>query len=144
MPELTQDDYERLHEFRFSIRRFLHFSENAARAAGLDPQQHQLLLAVQACGPVDGVTISRIADRLQLRHHTVVELVDRAAERGLVERHRAEKDQRFVLVSITETGRRLLEGLSEAHLTELRTAGPELARLLHEIVDSPETRHHRG
>lgn len=140
MPDLTQRDYERLHEFRYSIRRFLHFSEEAARAAGLDPQQHQLLLTAQACGPLDGVTISRIAERLQLRHHTAVELVDRGVERGLVTRRRSKEDQRFVLVTITDTGRQLLEGLSAAHLVELRSAGPELARLLLEIVQSQESR----
>jgi DNA-binding MarR family transcriptional regulator len=137
MADLTQRDYERLHEFRYSIRRFLHFSEEAARTAGLDPQQHQLLLTVQACGPVEGVIISRIAERLQIRHHTAVELVDRAAERGLVTRHRSQTDQRLVTVTVTDTGKRLLQELSTEHLLELRSAGPELARLLLEIVNEP-------
>jgi len=137
--ELDQPDYNRLHEFRYAIRRFLHFSEDAARAVGLDPQQHQLLLTIQACGPDDGVTVSRIAERLLLRHHTAVELINRAVAHGLVTRRRREEDHRFVLVSITDTGRKLIQELSAAHLMELRTAGPELVGLLLAIVGSQES-----
>lgn len=134
MPELDQRDYERLHEFRYAIRRFLRFSEDAARGAGLHPQHHQLLLTVQACGPEAGVPVARVAERLQLRHHTAVELVDRAEERGLVIRERSSDDHRVVLVKLTDFGRRQLAALSEAHLAELQTAGAELSRLLQELV----------
>jgi DNA-binding MarR family transcriptional regulator len=139
MAELTRADYVRLHEFRYAIRRFLQFSEGAARAVGLDPQQHQLLLTIQACGPDGGVTVSHIAERLRLRHHTAVELVDRAVARGFVMRRRQKEDHRFVLVSITDTGRQLIKELSAAHLVELSTAGPELVRLLLDIVGSQES-----
>lgn len=139
MNDLDQRDYNQLHEFRYAIRRFLHFSENAARAVGLDPQQHQLLLTIQACDPEDGVTVSRIAERLLLRHHTAVELINRAVAHGLVTRRRREEDQRFVLVNITDTGRKLIQELSAAHLMELRTAGPELVGLLVAILGSKES-----
>ena len=85
---MTQADYRALSHFRFHIRRFLHFSEEAARAEGLEPQQHQMLLAIQALGGGEGPTIGELADHLVIRHHSAVGLVDRLTARGLVERFR--------------------------------------------------------
>jgi DNA-binding MarR family transcriptional regulator len=125
-----EPDYHRLHEFRYAIRRFLHFSEEAARAAGIDPQQHQLLLAVKAVGGSHGVSVGVLAERLQTRHHSTVELIDRAAEHGLVERARARDDRRHVLVSLTPAGEEMLLALSVEHIAELRQAGPTLIDML--------------
>ncbi len=131
---VTPADYRRLAEFRYLIRRFLAFSEAAARAAGLEPQQHQLLLA--AMGLPDGVepTIGTLAERLQIQHHSAVELVDRLAERGLVERVRSDEDRRRVHVRLTPAGAAVLRELSRHHLAELRSSGPQLARALTAII----------
>jgi DNA-binding MarR family transcriptional regulator len=131
---ISQDEYERLHEFRYVIRRFLHFSEQAAREAGIDPQQHQLLLTIQARGAGAGVAIGEIAERLQVRHHSAVELVDRAAARSVVRRETSEIDRRQVLVSLTPEGVRVLRVLSAAHIEELRQAAPALVQVLAEIA----------
>lgn len=136
MEELSAQDYRILHEFRYSIRRFLHFSEQAARAAGIEPQQHQLLLAVK--GLPEGVepTIAAIAERLQVRHHSAVELVDRLVARGLVVRERGEADRRQVLVRLTTRGEAILHELSVHHRTQLRTSGPALAQVLQRIIEN--------
>jgi DNA-binding MarR family transcriptional regulator len=132
---VTRADYQRLAEFRYRIRRFLAFSESAARAAGLEPQQHQLLLA--AAGLPDGQepTIGVLAERLQIQHHSAVALVDRLEERGLVERVRGGKDKRRVRVVPTAAGTALLHDLSRHHLSELRTSGPWLVRALTAIIE---------
>jgi DNA-binding MarR family transcriptional regulator len=109
-----------LAEFRYQIRRFLHFSEQAARSAGLEPQQHQLLLAVKGLPPRGAATIQAIAERLQLRHHSTVELVDRLENRGLVRRRRNPKDRRQVFIDLTVRGEAILRQLSVHHITELR------------------------
>lgn len=103
---ITDTDYRSLAEVRYQIRRFLHFSEQAARATGIEPQQHQLLLAVRG---LDQPSISVLAERLQIQHHSAVELVDRLAERGLVLRSRAPSDRRQVLVQLTPRGEAELE-----------------------------------
>ena len=126
-------------EFRFRIRRFLDFSRRAARAAGLAPQQHQMLL-VLAGGP-DGPAphIRLLAERLFLQHNSAVELVNRLERRGLAERVAPSRDRRRVAVRITPRGRRLLERLTRHHLAELRTAGPELIRALQRAIAGSRT-----
>ena len=120
-------------EFRYQIRLFLRFSEQAAREAGLEPTQHQLLLAVRAH---DGApTVGELAERLQLRHHSVVGLVDRLAEAGLVRRDRAAGDRRQVRVRLTRAGSVVLRKLSVAHRMELDTRGKALAEALGRIVN---------
>src|SRR5437588_7061226 len=94
--DISLTDYRALAEFRYQIRRFLRFSEEAAYAAGLEPQQHQLLLAIKGLPEGRKATIGELAERLQLRHHSTVELIDRLVKRELVERHRDEEDQRRV------------------------------------------------
>lgn len=117
---LTDKDYEELLGFRTALRRFLRWSEEQARAAGLTPAQHQLLLAIRGHPGEVGPTVGERADYLVSRHHSVVELIDRAVEAGLVERHRDERDQRVVHLALTQLGEERLEALSRLHLEELR------------------------
>ncbi|HAH00126.1 MAG TPA: MarR family transcriptional regulator [Ktedonobacter sp.] len=133
--EVTIDDYRGLGEFRYQIRRFLRFSEQVAREAGIEPQQHQLLLAIK--GLPEGMTasISILAERLQIQHHSAVELVDRLVERGLVERRRDEDDLRRVLVKLTLEGEDVLRNLSRHTLIELRSIGPALVGSLSGLID---------
>ncbi len=127
-------DYRALAEFRYQIRRFLRFSEDAARAAGLEPQQHQLLLAVKGLPEGKEPTIGELADRLQIRHHSVVELIDRLESRGLARRQRSSEDRRKVRVELTSEGERILESLTVEHRNELEAAGPTLLRALEELL----------
>jgi DNA-binding MarR family transcriptional regulator len=137
MHELTAADYRALAEFRYQIRRFLRFSEQAARRAGLEPRQHQLLLAVKA-HPGEP-TVGELAERLQLRHHSVVGLIDRLAGRGLVERSRGEGDRRQVRVQLTREGETVLRKLSLDHRAELQSAERALAGALQAIVARKRT-----
>lgn len=132
--DLTIKEYRGLAEFRRLIRKFLHFSEATAREQGIEPQQHQLLLAVQ--GLPEGVkpTIREIAGRLFLQHHSAVELVNRLETRGAIARQPGEEDKREVWVRLTPDGHELLRGLALAHRTELETSGPELSRALHALL----------
>jgi DNA-binding MarR family transcriptional regulator len=130
---LGDADLQALAEFRYRIRRFLRFSEEAAREAGLEPQQHQLLLA--AAGTTNGpATVGALAERLQLRPHSVDELITRAEANGLVSRHRSDDDRRFVLVEPTAKGRRMLDRLSGAHREELRQAAAGLIEALSQVA----------
>lgn len=108
-----------LAEFRYQIRRFLRFSEQAARSAGVTPQQHQLLLGVAGFTGRGWATITELAEFLQERHNAVVELVDRASRRGLVSREAVARDHRFVRVQLTTRGRRILSKLAALHRGEL-------------------------
>ena len=122
-----------LAEFRFELRKFLHFSENAAVEAGLQPQQHQLLLQV-VCAPEDApVTIAYAAQRLQLRHNSVVELVNRSEREGLLLRTADASDRRRVLLRVTRKGERVLGRLATSHARELNEQAPRLARALARI-----------
>jgi DNA-binding MarR family transcriptional regulator len=132
-------DYEALAEFRYHIRRFLHFSDQAARLSEIEPQHHQLLLAARGYrGEAgEGPTIGYLADRLQIRHHSAVELIDRMASHGLVARTQCERDRRQVIVSLTRYGDRILKKLSADHIRELRVSGPALVAALESIVGVP-------
>jgi DNA-binding MarR family transcriptional regulator len=123
-------EYAALAEVRYRIRCFLEFSEGKARAVGLEPQQHQLLLAV--CGlPADlPPTIGNVAERLRIQHHSAVELVRRCERNGLVEKNPSPYDRREVHLSISARGKRLLEKLAVVHRTELRTMAPMLLRAM--------------
>ncbi len=117
---LTDADYRSLAEFRHALRRFLAFSEHAARDHGLTPAQHQLLLAIRGhAGPSDPST-SELAEVLQLKLHSTGELADRAVENGLVERRADPADARRSLLSLTDEGRSQLDALSLLHRRELR------------------------
>jgi DNA-binding MarR family transcriptional regulator len=124
--ELSREDYENLLAFRSSLRRFLHWSETQARAAGLTPAQHQLMLAVKGHPGAQGPTIGDLAGYLMLRHHSAVELVDRAEAAGLVERWGDDDDGRVTRVRLTGEGEARLSMLAQAHLDELRSLAPVL------------------
>jgi DNA-binding MarR family transcriptional regulator len=130
---LTDSDYRTLAEFRHALRVVLRFSEEAARAEGLTPNQHQLLLAIRGYPGGDPPTIGDVADHLQLQHHSVVELVARAVEAGLVTRTVDADDRRRQRLALTVVGRRRLERLSAQHRDELRRFRREMADVLHEL-----------
>jgi DNA-binding MarR family transcriptional regulator len=134
--KLRDNDYKALAEFRYRIRCFLRFSEQAARAAGLEPQQHQLLLSIKGLPAAKKATIGVLAERMQLTHHSMVELVDRLEERGLVKRRREDEDRRQVVVQITPAGDEILADLSLHHFDELGSVGPALVEVLNTFVDS--------
>ena len=129
---LKLSDYQALAEFRYQIRRFLRFSEDAARAVGLEPQQHQLLLAVKGMPGGPTARIGDLAERLQIRHHSAVELVDRMEARGLVSRSVGE-DRREVHVELTTRGEAILGILTVPHKRELRRAVPALVASLQTV-----------
>ena len=131
--DLDADEYRKLEEFRFQIRRFLYFSETAARAAGIEPQQHQALLVLKGLPETAQPTIGRLAERLLLKHHSAVGLVDRLQTLGLVRRSPNPHDARQVLVHLTAQGQRMLHRLSVSHRAELEETGPKLAAALRAI-----------
>ena len=132
--DVSLEGYRQLAEFRYRIRQFLHFSEEAARSSGIEPQQHQLLLAIK--GLPEGVrpTVTALSTRLSLRHHSTVELINRLVERGALVRRPSEEDRREVLVELTPHGERLLRSLALLHWQELQNFGPALSEALHAIV----------
>jgi len=132
--DLKITDYQALAEFRYRIRRFLRFSEKAARQAGLEPQHHQLMLVVKGAGKEAGPSIAYIAERLQLQHHSAVELVDRLVKRGLIKKSCGEADRREVQVKLTPRGERILTQLTLHHREELRTLAPALVSTLRTMM----------
>jgi DNA-binding MarR family transcriptional regulator len=126
-------DYQALANFRFALRQFLEFSGSAAKGVGLTPQQHQAMLSIIGAPDGQAVTIRFLADRMLLKHHSTVELVDRLVELDLVTRRADEADRRRVLLSLTTKAKRLLTRLSAAHLEELRRIRPVFAALLERL-----------
>jgi DNA-binding MarR family transcriptional regulator len=124
---LTKQDFEALARFRFGIRCYLRFSEETVRSHGVTPQHYQLLLALKGFPARQWATVGELAERLQLRHHSVVELVDRAQNQGLVKRAPDPGDARVVRVLLTKEGNRILGRLSALHRDELRRMEPSLA-----------------
>jgi DNA-binding MarR family transcriptional regulator len=131
---LAREEICALAELRYRIRRFVAFSEEQARAVGLEPRQHQLLLALEALPPERSATVGALAERLVLRHHSAVELIDRLAERGLVRRVRAPADRRQIHIHMLPAGKKVLRALSVTHRDELRRMGPELVSSLHAAI----------
>jgi len=129
-----QIDYTALADFRHEIRRFLNFSEIVARAAGVEPQQHQALLAIKGRPSVCKTTVGVLAERLQIRHHSAVELSRRLETHGWIRRSRDGADRREVQLVVTPRGERILEKLSLSHRKELRTAEPRLIEALQMAV----------
>ena len=125
---LTKPDFEALARFRFGIRRYLRVSEEIVRGHGLTPQHYQLLLALMGFPGREWATVRELADLIQLRHHSVVELVNRAQKQGLVRRERHPTDARAVRVLLTEEGERILARLSALHRDELRRMGTVFAQ----------------
>jgi DNA-binding MarR family transcriptional regulator len=127
---LDQSEYRKLEEFRFQIRRFLKFSESAARSAGIEPQQHQALLVLKAV-PEGGLpTIGYLAERLFVKHHSAVGMVNRLQAMGLLTRRPSSEDARQVFIQLTKKGIRVLHSLSVSHQTELREMSSKLTRAL--------------
>ena len=131
-------DFHAMAELRYQIRRFLRFSENAARKAGIEPQQHQLLLAIRGLPHQLKPTIGVLAERMQLQHHSTVELIDRLVERGFVCRLRAADDRRQVLVKLTGQGEDFLNSLAVHHLEELQSAGPKFVKILQTLTQNDQ------
>jgi DNA-binding MarR family transcriptional regulator len=131
-----QAGYIALAEFRYRIRHFLNASERAARSAALEPEQYQLLLAVRGMPRGQSPTIQALAERLQVKHNTAVERVDRLAKLGLVHRVRGRSDRRVVIVGLTARGNRVFERLARMRLQELRQVGPELVAALGDVVEA--------
>jgi len=123
---LTKRDFEALAQFRFGIRRYLRFSEETVRSHGLTPQQYQLLLALKGHPGREWATVSELADRLQLRHHSVVELLNRAQQKGIIERAPDPDDRRAVRVLLNEAGERILARLSALHRDQLHSMATAL------------------
>jgi len=126
---LEESDYRRLLEFRTSLRRFLHWSEECAREAGVTPAHHQLMLAVRGHPDPEGPSIGELADYLTLRHHSAVGLVDRAEAAGLVKRVPDAEHPGTVRVTLTAAGRHRLATLSAVHLDELTRLAPVMGAL---------------
>lgn len=127
-------DYWTLAELRYCLRRFLRTREIAARAAGIAPQQYLFLLQVKGLEERGRTTIGAVAERLQLRHHTTVELVDRLVSRGLIARQRAGRE---VVITLRPAGEAILAKLAEHSVRELQTDGPALVAALTRLISTP-------
>ena len=141
LPELAPHDYEILAEFRYLLMRFAAFSEQAAHAAGLAPRQHQALLAIKGYPGGAEATIGDLAERLGIRHHSTVGLVDRLVSRGYLLRRADPHDRRRTFLALTASGEQALAGLSAAHRRELRRVAPLLKAVLSRL--GPEELHDR-
>lgn len=119
-PRVSDAEYRTLAQFRRALRSFLRFSEEAARAAGITPGQYQLMVMIRGADAGTTPTVGEIADALKLRHHSAVELVDRAVVAGLVRRHPDPEDGRRQRLALTAVGEETLAGLAAVHLDELR------------------------
>ncbi len=137
-PPLSRAQMRRLAEFRFQLRKFLHFSSLAADAAGIRAQQYQLLQCVWGMPEELDPTIANVAARMLLKHNSAVELVDRTIEQGLLRRCPDPTDHRRILLRMTPMGEKLLGSLAAYHLRELEETGPELIRALRRVLLSPQ------
>ncbi len=134
--DLKKKDYELLADFRYRLRQFMRFSEDAAKSIGLTPQQHQALLAVIGYPDRDRITIGELAERLKIRHHSAVGLVDRMAAQGLLVREESEEDRREVYIRLTPAGLEMIERLSQMHRWELAQISRGLRDLLEQIENA--------
>ena len=130
----TPIDYWTLAELRYHIRRFLRVREVAVRARGVEPQQYVLLLHVKGLEGRRPATIGTLAERLQITHHSTVELVDRLVRRGLLERRTVSPDRRSVVAELTPRGGRLVSSIARQSLSELRVEGPALVAVLRRLI----------
>ena len=127
---LSKTEYEALSAFRYTLRRFLKFSEEAAESVGLTPAQHQALLAIKGFPGREYVTNGELAERLQVKHHSAVGLINRLEAQGLIVREQGESDRREVYVALTRRGAELLERLAAVHQEELKHVAPQLTTIL--------------
>ncbi len=133
-PPVTNKEYRALAEFRYHIRKYLDFSDRAAITAGIEPRQYQLLLAIKALADSTEPTVGTLAEQLHIRHHSAVELVNRAEGHGFVKRARLGDNKSYVFVSLTKEGERMLERAVTERLKELRVAGPALVHALKQLI----------
>jgi DNA-binding MarR family transcriptional regulator len=132
--KIRSAEFQALAELRYKIRSFLKEGDAAARLAGLEPQQYLLLLAIRGLSPDTPPKIQTFAERLALKHHSAVELVDRLEQRGLVRRTRSKEDRRQVLVSLLPRGEKLLEKVVQQRIGELRASGRELVKAIDTLL----------
>lgn len=135
---MSAAEFRALAEFRYQIRLFLNGGEKAARSADLEPQQYLLMLALRGLPAGHEPSIREMAERLQLRHHSVVELADRLERRQLLRRERSRTDRRQVLLHLTPRGEKILTRLAKQRIAELRTAAPALVRSLTAVIRSTQ------
>jgi DNA-binding MarR family transcriptional regulator len=131
---MTADEYRALAELRYRIRRFLRDGDAAAHAAGLEPQQYLMLLAIRGLPRGDVATIRTLAHRVALKHHSTVELIDRLEKHGYVCRNRGHGDRRLVIVSLLPRGQRVLEGVASHRISELRSNGHQLVHAINQVL----------
>jgi DNA-binding MarR family transcriptional regulator len=140
--EITTDEYRALAELRYRIRHFLREGDAVAQAAGLEPQQYLLLLTIRGLPAGEEATIRTLAERLALKHHSVVELIARLETHGYVRRSRGRDDRRRVLVSMLPRGERLLEQVARHRIEELRATGHALVRAIDQLLErTPQSNH---
>lgn len=132
---ISADKYRALAELRYRIRRFLRDGDAVASAAGLKPQQYLMLLAIRGLPQGGEATIRTLADRVVLKHHSTVELIDRMEKRGYVCRSRGGDDQRLVMVSLLPRGERVLEAVARHRITELRSNGRQLVHAINQLLE---------
>jgi len=133
--KITQNEYSALAELRYRIRRFLQEGDATTRQAGLAPQQYLLLLAIRGLPTGQEASISALAERLSLRHHSTVELIDRMEARGYVKRVRGREDRRQVLISLEPRGEKLLEKVVQQRIIELRANGRALVQAITALLE---------
>ncbi len=129
LTDLSDGDYARLADLRHALRSFLRWSGDEARRAGVTPARHQLLLTIRATSHPEGPTVGEAAQALLIRHHSAVELADRAQEAGLISRHRDSEQHSQVRLRLTDHGRETLQQLSQTHVRELRQLAPAMLAL---------------
>jgi len=133
MSRLTLQDYESLADFRYLLRKFLRFSKDFLRSAGLSPEQYEALLAIKASATSSGLTILHLSERLQVKHHSAVNTVDRLAERKLITRQTSATDRRQRHLKLTDRGEKLIEELAAVHRKEMRSRSPEMIKALQRL-----------
>jgi DNA-binding MarR family transcriptional regulator len=138
--KIRSAEFQALAELRYKIRCFLKEGDAAARVAGLEPQQYLMLLAIRGLAPEVPPKIQTFAERLALKHHSAVELVDRLEQRGLVRRTRSREDRRQVLVSLLPRGEKLLERVVQQRIGELRASGRELVKAIDALLRDGKAR----
>ena len=143
--EITTAEYQALAELRYRIRKFVREGDAAASGAGLEPQQYLLLLAIRGLPEGEEATIGALADRLALKHHSAVELIDRMEARGYVHRSRSRDDRRRVLVTLLPRGEKQLEQVARQRISELRASGAALVHAISPLVEwKPQKRREKG
>jgi DNA-binding MarR family transcriptional regulator len=133
---ITTPEYQALAELRYRIRRFVHEGDAVASAAGLEPQQYLLLLMIRGMREGQEATVSTLAERLALKHHSVVELIDRLETNGYVRRNRSREDRRSVLVSLLPRGEKMLEEVAQHRISELRATGAALVNAIGSLLEN--------